>query len=58
MLVLDVDISLERDISVFFKNNLVNFHGSRLPYDAGAGHFSWRIMKGDKNRKSISTSYK
>ncbi len=38
----------ERDISVFFKNNLVNFHGSRLPYDAGAGHFSWRIMKGDK----------
>ena len=23
----------------FFKNNLVNFHGSRLPYDAGAGFF-------------------
>ncbi len=36
------------DIQNFFKNNLVNFHGSRLPFDAGGGGFSWRIMRGDK----------
>lgn len=36
------------DIDNLFKKNLVNFHGSRLPFDAGAGHFSWRILKGDK----------
>ncbi len=28
--------------------NLVNFHGSRLPFDAGGGGFSWRILKKDR----------
>ena len=27
---------------------LLNFHGSRLPLDAGGGSFSWRIMKNDR----------
>ena len=35
-------------INNFFKNNLVNFHGSRLPLDAGGGGFSWRIMREDR----------
>ena len=30
------------------KNRLLNFHGSRLPFDAGGGSFSWRIMKNDR----------
>ena len=32
----------------FCKGNLVNFHGARLPQDAGGGSFSWRIMKNDR----------
>ena len=32
----------------FAGRKLINFHGSRLPYDAGGGGFSWRIMRGDK----------
>ena len=32
----------------FFKNNLINFHGSRLPLDAGGGHWSWKILRGEK----------
>ena len=35
-------------IDNFFKNNLVNFHSSRLPYDIGGGGFSWRIMREDR----------
>ncbi len=31
-----------------FHRNLVNFHGARLPYDAGAGSLSWRILKNDR----------
>jgi methionyl-tRNA formyltransferase len=31
-----------------FGEKLLNLHGSRLPYDRGAGGFSWRIMMGDK----------
>jgi methionyl-tRNA formyltransferase len=38
----------DEDINEFFKKNLVNFHGSRLPMDKGGGHFSWRIMRGDR----------
>ena len=30
-------------IEKFFLNNLVNFHRSRLPLDAGGGGFSWRF---------------
>ena len=32
----------------FFKNNLINSHPTRLPFDAGSGGFSWQIMRGDK----------
>lgn len=32
----------------FFKDNLINFFPSRLPYDAGRGGFSWHIMRSDK----------
>ena len=35
-------------IEKFFLNNLVNFHRSRLPLDAGGGGFSWRIMREDR----------
>ena len=32
----------------FFKNNLINFHSSRLPFDRGGATFSWQILKGDR----------
>jgi len=32
----------------FFNGNLINFHGSRLPYDLGGGGISWRIMRQDR----------
>lgn len=32
----------------FFKNNLINYFPSRLPYDAGRGGFSWHIMREDR----------
>lgn len=35
-------------IDNFFKNNLINFHSSRLPLDAGGGNMSWRIMRNDR----------
>lgn len=35
-------------INNFFLNNLVNFHGARLPLDAGGGGFSWRILREDR----------
>jgi len=35
-------------IENFFKRNLVNFHNSRLPLDAGGGNMSWRIMRNDR----------
>ncbi len=38
----------DRIINDVLKGNLVNFHGSRLPLDAGGGGFSWRIMRGDR----------
>ncbi len=32
-----------------FHSNLINFHGTRLPYDAGpGGGMSWRILRGDR----------
>jgi methionyl-tRNA formyltransferase len=31
-----------------FNNNLINFHSTRLPLDAGGGGFSWRILKEDR----------
>jgi methionyl-tRNA formyltransferase len=33
---------------IFFKENMINFFPSRLPYDAGRGGFSWHIMRSDK----------
>lgn len=38
----------EKDIKDIFNYNLINFHGARLPLDAGGGNWSWRILKGDK----------
>lgn len=35
-------------IKSFFKNNLINYHPTRLPLDAGSGGFSWQIMRGDR----------
>ena len=29
-------------------NHLVNFHGSRLPFDKGGGGFSWKILNKDR----------
>jgi methionyl-tRNA formyltransferase len=38
----------EEVINNFFKKNLVNFHNSRLPLDAGGGGMSWRILRRDR----------
>lgn len=35
-------------IKSFFKNNLINYHPTRLPLDAGSAGFSWQIMRGDR----------
>ena len=35
-------------IKKVFNNNLINFHSTRLPLDAGGGGFSWRILKEDR----------
>ncbi len=35
-------------INKFFHNNLVNFHNTRLPLDAGGGGFSWNILREDR----------
>jgi|TARA_B110000438_G_scaffold302314_1_gene359635 methionyl-tRNA formyltransferase len=35
-------------IKNLFLNNLVNFHGTRLPLDSGGGGFSWKIMREDR----------
>tara|TARA_B100000768_G_C11204000_1_gene342996 strand:- start:34 stop:1044 length:1011 start_codon:yes stop_codon:yes gene_type:complete len=36
-------------IEKIFGGNIINFHGTRLPYDAGpGGGMSWRIMRGDR----------
>ncbi len=35
-------------IENFFLNNLVNFHGTRLPLDSGGAFFSWKIMREDR----------
>ena len=38
----------KKDDINFFKNNLINFHCTRLPYDAGGGGFSWQILRNDR----------
>lgn len=38
----------KKTIRDIFHNNLINFHGSRLPLDAGGGGYSWRILREDK----------
>lgn len=38
----------QETIKKFFLNNIVNFHNSRLPYDAGGGDYSWRIIREDR----------
>jgi methionyl-tRNA formyltransferase len=44
----------EDTIKNFFKGNLINFHDSRLPKDAGGGGYSWRIMKEDRINSQVS----
>ena len=41
-------MSKKNTIEKFFLNNLVNFHGARLPLDAGGAVFSWKIMREDR----------
>jgi methionyl-tRNA formyltransferase len=38
----------EEMIAGLFESRVVNFHGTRLPFDRGGGGFSWRIMRGDR----------
>jgi methionyl-tRNA formyltransferase len=38
----------DKKIIDFFKNNLINYFPSRLPYDQGRGGFSWHIMREDR----------
>lgn len=38
----------KKDQIDFLHNNLINFHGNRLPYDAGGGGFSWKILREDR----------
>jgi len=35
-------------ISNIFKNNIINFHSTRLPIDSGSASFSWRVMRNDR----------
>ena len=35
-------------INDIFSNNLINYHAARLPFDAGGGGWTWRIMKHDR----------
>lgn len=42
------NIFTKKTIKRKFFNHLVNFHGTRLPYDAGGGGFSWNIMREDR----------
>jgi methionyl-tRNA formyltransferase len=37
-----------KSIIKFFKNNLINFHSSRLPFFKGGATFSWQILAEDK----------
>lgn len=45
----------KKDTINFLKNNLINMHPSRLPFDRGGATFSWQIMKG--NRIHASTAH-
>jgi methionyl-tRNA formyltransferase len=38
----------DKDIKDIFHNRLINFHGSRLPFDAGGGGHTWRILRNDR----------
>ena len=37
----------KKDIK-FFSKNIINFHCTRLPYDAGGGGYSWQILRNDR----------
>ena len=41
-------IFTKNDITKFFKNNIINFHSTRLPFDKGGANISWKIINGDK----------
>ena len=38
----------KKDIQNFFKNNIINFHCTRLPFDKGGANISWKIINGDR----------
>jgi len=38
----------KQTIENYLLNNLVNFHGTRLPLDAGGGRISWAVMREDR----------
>ena len=38
----------ENEIKNIFENRLINFHGTRLPFDAGGGGHTWRILRNDR----------
>ena len=35
-------------INQLFRKNLINFHSTRLPYDAGGADITWRILREDR----------
>ncbi|MAV82145.1 MAG: hypothetical protein CMI90_01615 [Pelagibacteraceae bacterium] len=41
-------IFTKKNIENFFKDNLINFHLTRLPLDSGGADISWRIMREDR----------
>jgi len=41
-------IFTKKIINDLFLNNLINFHHSRLPLDAGGGGYTWRILREDR----------
>ena len=41
-------IIFNKQIIKLLNNNLINFHGTRLPYDSGGGGFSWAILREDR----------
>ena len=45
----------EKKIIEFFKDNLINYFPSRLPYDQGRGGFSWHILREDRILNNLST---
>ena len=41
-------IIFKKEIIDFLNGNLINFHSTRLPFDAGGGGYSWTILREDR----------